>query len=530
MSENTPTKPVKKRGRKPKEQDASDFCRVCKVNFKLNGTYLSCENLHKKAGAGNLSLSRVITETLELCLSSEPYLSSRVCSKCALKIRNAAERLKFIRENINVPHGNFMKTKESGQEYDKENQDPEEILRFKRLAKSPGLAIEKRRKGESERVEESTDRREARAKRPLLFGDQNITRQEEKSPSLNIDPSLIEKPKSLEVVVHLNFSSGPRVKEIDDANTRSVIKNVAQNNWKAAVNNPACQDFLKEAVRSTISREFKDYCHSTTSVLKYTAPSELASFSNTLVRHEVKTMCPMWNSALEGALGPCKNEAKTTRATNVSALCTAAAAKFRNSRMSAFAHRVSVVLLHSGAKSHDFMRLNRLGICMSHKETISKQKEMAKAHDSSVLIWKRELELSKKCELLLREIKSKQVPVYAEDDMEVEVLLDLSESTISGYTNYSVEVFSKCLHFIQQELIKAQCNEATEETLEQAIRRMSGEFSSLPKYRYESKLYKSQQIYYNLFMYFIVLSPGCREPSREQCMVNCVIPVVQSRI
>jgi len=65
-----PTKPVKKRGREPKAKDASDFCRVCMINFKLNGTYLSCENLHKKAGAGNLSLTKVITETLELCLSS----------------------------------------------------------------------------------------------------------------------------------------------------------------------------------------------------------------------------------------------------------------------------------------------------------------------------------------------------------------------------------------------------------------------------------------------------------------------------
>ena len=169
-----------------------------------------------------------------------------------MKIRNAAEWLKFIRENINLPHKNFTKTKESSQKYDKENQDSEEILRFKRLAKFPGLAIEKRLKGESERVEELTDHQEARAKRPLLFGDQNTTREEEKSPSLDIDPSLIEKPKSLEVVVHLNFSSGPRVKEIDDTNTRSVIKNVAQNNWKAAGNitftHPACQDFLKEAV------------------------------------------------------------------------------------------------------------------------------------------------------------------------------------------------------------------------------------------------------------------------------------------
>ena len=138
---------MQKRGRKPKAQDASDFCRVCKVNFKLNGTYLSCENLFKstKAGAGNPPLSKIITGTLEVCLNSEPYLSSRVCSKCALKIRNAAERLNFIRENINVAQEIFITTKESGHELDKENHDPG-ILRFKRLAKSPGSVVGKRRK------------------------------------------------------------------------------------------------------------------------------------------------------------------------------------------------------------------------------------------------------------------------------------------------------------------------------------------------------------------------------------------------
>ena len=146
MSENTPTKPVQKRGRKPKAQDASDFCRVCKVNFKRNGSYFSCENLHKsqKSGTGKIPFSKIITETLEVCLTSESYLSSRVCSQCALKIRNAAERLKFSRENINVPQENFVKSNESGQEFNKENEEPEETLRFKRLAKSPGSATEKR--------------------------------------------------------------------------------------------------------------------------------------------------------------------------------------------------------------------------------------------------------------------------------------------------------------------------------------------------------------------------------------------------
>lgn len=70
----------------------------------------------------------------------------------------------------------------------------------------------------------------------MLLNDQNIRSEEEESPSLGIDPNFFEKPKSLEVVVHLNFSSRPRVKEIDDSNSRSVIKNVAQDNWKAVVN------------------------------------------------------------------------------------------------------------------------------------------------------------------------------------------------------------------------------------------------------------------------------------------------------
>ena len=91
--------------------------------------------------------------------------------------------------------------------------------------------------------------------------------------------------------------------------------------------------------------------------------------------------------------------------------------------MSAYAHRISVILTHSGAKSQDFRRLNQLGVCMSHGETIKKQKEMARTHDSAVLVWKKEVEFSKKCVLLLQEIKKHQVPVMGEDDMDVDVCL-----------------------------------------------------------------------------------------------------------
>ena len=62
--------------------------------------------------------------------------------------------MNFIRENINVPQENLITTKESGHELDKENQDPG-IMRFKRLAKSPGSVAGKRKKGESEQSEET---------------------------------------------------------------------------------------------------------------------------------------------------------------------------------------------------------------------------------------------------------------------------------------------------------------------------------------------------------------------------------------
>ena len=146
--------------------------------------------------------------------------------------------------------------------------------------------------------------------------------------------------------------------------------------------------------------------------------------------------------------------------------------------MTAYAHRISVILIHSGAKSQDFRRLNQLGICMSHGETIKKQKEMARAHDAAVLIWKKEVEFSKKCMLLLLEIQKRQVPVFEEDDMEVEIIF-----RYQLYKHCTEQAFTKCLQVINKDLSTAGNSAATDETLEMAIKAMSGEFVSLPKYR-----------------------------------------------
>ena len=71
------------------------------------------------------------------------------------------------------------------------------------------------------------------------------------------------------------------------------------------------------------------------------------------------------------------------------ALATSAIACLRNARMSAFAKRVSTVLLHSGTKANDFMRLNRPGICMSYNQVIHDLVEAGKYHDSKVFLWKK---------------------------------------------------------------------------------------------------------------------------------------------
>ena len=127
MNANTPKKKVvrKGRGRKPNlEVEASDFCRICKVNFKKNGTYISSENLFTTSKPGG-PLSEILSSKLKLFLTCASNLSSRVCAKCALKIRNASSNFILVEENLNVPHHNFQ---ESAVE---ENDDTE---RFKRCS------------------------------------------------------------------------------------------------------------------------------------------------------------------------------------------------------------------------------------------------------------------------------------------------------------------------------------------------------------------------------------------------------------
>ena len=60
---------------------------------------------------------------------------------------------------------------------------------------------------------------------------------------------------------------------------------------------------------------------------------------------------------------------------------------------------------------------------------------------------------------------------------------NLSLPIVSSYKHYTDQAFTKCLQVINKDLPMAGNSAATDETLEMAIKAMSGEFVSLPKYR-----------------------------------------------
>ena len=135
-------------------------------------------------------------------------------------------------------------------------------------------------------------------------------------------------------------------------------------------------------------------------------------------------------------LGACKvsSDAQNIKQINAMALSNAFAARCRNQLMSAIALRISVILFHRGVKHQEINRLHKLGICMSPDKITEMERKMGKSCERKLLLWKKEIEENKSAELLLKQIMEKQVTrIVAEridDGMDVEVLVDMSESVI----------------------------------------------------------------------------------------------------
>ena len=490
-----------------KPSDQSDTCRICNVYFKIavgdfgkKNRCISTENLFKiskRAGVTTIPLADLLKTHLGVEVDPQDGKSSRVCAKCALKIRNATTLCEFIRTALTCNDNSACDESDDQQRFKRFNVvSPQRSIKKSRPYSSPSTSKQSK---ETKEVISQEKCSQPPAKRPLIFSHSEpvpitVSSRAETNFPLDIlleDASGDENGKAakqLNVDVTLYYPSGKKNMQVPDSVT-NIVKNFAIGNFRAAVHLifkcHELKSFVHEAVKTTISAELKEYCHSDNSLLKHTSPAELAAFSNKLVCHEVSVICPLWNSAIRAAAG-CDKAKNPEQAVNVLALCSAALAKFRNERMSAHAYRTSVILLHSGAKSQDFTRLNRLGICMSHGATIAKQKEMSKQHDSLVLTWKKDIEAAKKCELLLKEVQDKQIPapvLTSDNSMEIDEY-DLSQTVLEGYDNFSLEAYEK-----SKELLGS--SSATPAALDVAIVSASETFITLPRYRWVTVLYYS---------------------------------------
>ena len=95
------------RGREPKEETASDNCRLCSCFFKtkfgnFKTGWITTENIFtapQRKGKTLPMLAKVFRANLSLHVEEENSLSSRVCSPRGTKVRNCATMLSQSKKN-----------------------------------------------------------------------------------------------------------------------------------------------------------------------------------------------------------------------------------------------------------------------------------------------------------------------------------------------------------------------------------------------------------------------------------------------
>jgi hypothetical protein len=293
----------------------------------------------------------------------------------------------------------------------------------------------------------------AKLGRSLHFGE-NIN--DEQHSSIQELPQTVSEQVRIDTtkVVLINSSGDISIRTPGTRKRQLLIKNIVCKNWTAVCNSIfEDADILPDVLKTLgckISKEFKYFCGAADSCLKHTTYEELSSYANKFVVNEAKVFCPFWYHAVCGAARVNKAkrmeslssfEARKDTATNAMALATATVAKHRNPLMSALAKRISIILMHSGVKSQDFTRLQRLGISTSHKDSIRIQKAFSDRHDSKVLVWKDRIESQQKSKLLLREVKEKQfkqlLSPRTDDDMDVDTKADFQN--LKSYKYFTKE-------------------------------------------------------------------------------------------
>jgi len=424
----------------------NNFCRICKLSLTAKyGSlvqHLSSQNMFKpsqRKDSYGIILSDLCGE-IQIMVKSDSNLSVKVCNTCSRKVQRVYQLYQEVKTKINEPHINYEAVTPAS---------PASVLQANNNKRQ--LLTPDRGDGPGDRKSSRVESMPSRSKK-RLFNTNEMSSEKEQTyddgnvlSKLNVDGLKTCEGRSASkmkvLIVHPN--GDVVVRNPTNEKTVQIIRNLCLSNWTAVANgifdhqDKDFQEELSNALKRKVNKEFKAFSKSN-SALKATAPDELASFSNKLVVVESKLFCPLWYSCMSGAAGKRGN-------VNHLALMTAFAARVRNPKMSAVAFRISNLLVHSGAKFQDIMRLSILGICMTPKSTVRLQERMGVDFDAKVLKWKSEIEENKHTQSFLQEILQKQVQPITEDEdsMVLEVKCDINEDIVKSYTHYQSSVHEK---------------------------------------------------------------------------------------
>jgi hypothetical protein len=314
----------------------------------------------------------------------------------------------------------------------------------------------------------------------------NIACESTVSSLLNIDINLLNnttEKKTSDVGVVIKHPNGDVImRHVKDPNARSIVRNIALCNWKsAAFSIMKCEgliDQLLNALNKKIANEFKTFSK-LDSILKGRTQEELVAFSNKLLLEELRVHLPFWNACVKGSVGVSVDK-KAEKQCNAIALATSVLARCRNAEMSAIAYRISTIFFHSGVSYEDIIRLNRLGVCMSHSRMLNLQRQMGKFFDAKVLIWKNDAEKKLSALRFLADLSCNQL-ARDDDDMNVDKEINLDVEAVQQYKYFSTDAHERCVEIMDE--TKRQLGESlnTDDVLFSAIQNLKGD--DIPYYK-----------------------------------------------
>ena len=417
----------------------NEQCRLCNCSFKVKfgNSNISTENLFnpsKRKGCKGEILAQNLQRAGFEVVKCDKH-SSRVCNPCARKIRNLGSLYSFVQESLQGKITEFTAAT-----------PPKSTSANKRLLDTPEGKSPIRKSVRVLSPATKTNKGKS-SRKSLEFVQERLqaSEKENKENNDNIDQYLNTDnlPEGgLQVkVVFKTESENVLVRTPRDETTKCLVRQVCDKNWHAAANSIAKHSELfpevLKAVNKNASNEMSEYLKSE-SMLLSNKPDEITGFSNTIFLEELRIFCPVVYHFVLSACGIQESDVKVKgTAANGVALATAVMCRLRNPKASALHYRISTVLFHSGAKHDDLVRLNRLGVSMSPKQIVRAQSEMGKQLEGKVNVWKSQIEERKGAELLLEEIKMKQVPDSVETDMEIITEVQVDKNTVLGYNNFT---------------------------------------------------------------------------------------------